>query len=1068
MRATTIQYTKLQEDDNNVSNRHKGNILKNYRGIQTKKKPFALGGGPFKVRTGKEKKKINPRRYEIDLGLRKSTKIAINPRRASEKTKKKRELRAQQRDASKVDYNIYRYQNLKVELDKYIAIERELKIAQTTNTSKAEISKLENDRKKQKKLIRHLAGLGKYGTVEPEKISKQIADGIAKYEEKQKYQTDSGQKLKDDAVEYIQNRSEFIKHGQPELKKKLSALTSFDPLKIAVIRVPGQPVKPVNKLKYSDFKVDDPKITNAYLGQFKVVNDSIRKINKDFDIDALSPERRVELAQELHKITVDGIYDPAVQEKHFIKSVTEIAYKNRYYSVLGKTNKDMAAEYLKTLGAIPNPKDYYPDLNLKQQRDLLAQRFYSAKGTEYNQIKTRLAQLDTQLGLTPEIIDAKRQVLEGQLKVLPVTNPKYQEIQDEIERLKIQADERTKTKQAIDSADTELINKNIAVLEQKLKAQKNNGNNHDKIKYAIDVYRELLPENIDKYKNKNVYELEKIYKGFEQNKNEMYKLGDPQLPEIYESFLSKMKNMLDIKRSQEAIARRGNLSPSKQALLLSQIGPKHERLLSTNNIDKIQSNKFITLMDAAQRTAKLKEHAILNKQKAKTDIIQAKQDAWKRGKISGIKSVLVNSAAVKDAKTRTRLFAAEEYATDRAGKMYTSAMKKGLKPEQEVIKTKYGTIRLGNKARTVNNLVQARIKQTEYASANNQRNSIKQLSVIRSALNKGAISSSTAKKLLAKRGEGISNNVAKLINKIQTRKADKRSNALAEMKKVKTGKLFRAISAFSPEKQHELLTNYKNDYERQSSYKKNNNPNKAKYEHIANMLTKKLNELETKHPELKSKVNENVNVKSVITKQPYTKINVTQQPEYALPSPAQPVKYERASPEQNVKYVLASPGPAYPVVEYKSVGELPSSPVNYATVSSQEPVNNPEYATSSALNPKAQPEIYANLGSSGALNPSPYEKSTQQLQPNIQPTLNPQGTGFPSANNLKAARAKLRKVHPLLKEEQTNNSNVSTLERKQRLIRAEEKRRDKALSALQPQTLFQKAAQKIMQKPPNQ
>lgn len=1062
MRDTTIQYTKLREDDNNVSIRAKGNILKNYRGIQTKKKPFALGGGLFKV-------KVNEKKWKIESGLRKSTKNAIDPTRyaASEGKKKKRELRAQQHKASAVDYNIYRYQNLKVELDEYIKAEKELKIAEITDKSKAEIAKLDQDRKKKKNRIRQLAGLGEHGTVNVKKIRQQIADGLDEYEAKQKYQTDSGDKLKKDAVEYIQNRSEFIKHGQPELKNKLSALTSFDPLKMAVIRVPGQPAKPVNKLKYSDFKVDDPKITNAYLGQFKVVNDSIRKINKDFDIDILSPERRVELAHELHKITVDGIYDPVEQVKHFIKSVTEIAYKDRYYSVLEKTNKDMAVEYLKTLGATPKAKEDTPDLNLKQQRDLLAQRFQNAFGKpEYQEIKTRLAQLDAQLGLTPEIIDAKRQVLEGQLKVLPVTNPKYQEIQDEIERLKIQADERIKTKQAIDSADTKTINENIAVLEKKLSGQniddirdrldkinakladpnvekrdlliKRKAQLNDKIdayentEDAIKVYRELLPDNIDKYKNKNVYELEKIYKGFEQNKNEMYKLGDPQLPDIYKSFLSKMKNMLDIKRSQEAIARRGNLSPSKQALLLSQIGPKHERLLTTNNIDKIQSNKFINLIDAAQRTAKLKEQAILDKQKAKTDIIQAKQDAWKRGKLSGLKSVLVNSADVKNAKSRKRLFAAEEYATNRAGKMYTSAMKKGLKPEQEVIKTKYGTIRFGNEAQTVNNLVQARIKQTEYAAKNN--GGIGKLKLIRKALNKGVISSSTAKKLLASHGDSVDDGVANIINTIQTRKADKRSNALAQMKKINAGKLFRAISAFSPEKQYELLTNYKNDYERQYDAfgEQNNNPNKAKYAHIAQKLTKKLNELETKNPDLKRKAKEILNVKGVPnkarTRSSYTKIKVKQDsttPVISVNIPQnQPVNYELASQE--------------------SIKPIP------------------------VLKPNEQPEQYANIDPTGQ-QPSPYEKPTLTQKPNTQHILKPQATGFPTAKNLQDARAKLRQVVPSIKEAQNTSNMNETLQRKLKAKRKEEERLETAVTAFtESQMPFQKAAQKVMQTQPNQ
>ena len=593
---------------------------------QTKKKRFVTGGSlnPFKVRSGKSKKwKINPMRYAVKNPLKKSTKKWYNPRRylAFTQTKKKRELRAQRRDESHVAHKLYYYKELQTKILEYDNKKTKLKTAGLTDS---QIEK-EPDIQKIKNKIRALGNINqdvKINSSYIKKIGKLADAGIAKYSEKKKYYEDATDKLKHDSVEFIKNRAEYIKNGKPELTKKLDSLTTHDPTKMAIIRVPGQAPKAVNKLKYSDFKVDDIKVTDAYLDQFKTVNESIIKINKDFNIDHLSPERRIELARELHKITVDGIYDPDKQEKHFLTAVTEIAYKDKYYNALDAKSKDESFEYLKAQGPISIPKDV-PELTLKQQRDLLAKRLTYGTVSEHQEVRKRLTQLDAQLKLTPDIINAKRQVLERQLKVLPVTNPKYQEIQDEIERLKLQAEERIKTQKQVDAADTELINKNITALTQKISGQNIDENrdkldelnemlsdttinerrrkllqerkariterikNYEDTEYAISVYKELLPENRDKYMKYDVHELQKIYNALTQNKQDMYKLGDPQLHGIYESYLSNLKNMLDLKRSQYLIEKNGDLTPSKRTILLSKVGPNfHEISTAADAIKK--------------------------------------------------------------------------------------------------------------------------------------------------------------------------------------------------------------------------------------------------------------------------------------------------------------------------------------------------------------------------------------------------------------------------------------------------------------------------------------------------
>jgi len=959
------------------------------------------------------------------------------------KTKKKKILQHQRNNSSLADRKLYAYRALEKTLPEYTKIKADIKATKRNGASSKEITSLKEKKKALKKGIRKLAGLGPKGNINVDKLTKQTISGISKYEGQQKYYTETEKKIKADSVNYIQKQSEY-KNVQSELKTKLSALATFDPDKIAIIRIPGEAPKAVNKLKYSDFDIAKPDVSNAYLKQFKDVNTSISKINSEFNIDHLSPERRIELARELHKITVDGIYDPEKQEKHFLKAVTDIAYKDKYYNALDAKSKGASFEYLKAQGSFTKVEDI-PELNLKQQRDLLAKRLTYGTVSEHQEVRKRLTQLDAQLKLTPDIINAKRQVLEGQLKVLPVTNPKYQEIQDEIERLKLQADERIKTQKQMDDTDTELINKNITALTQKISGQ-NIDKNRDKLdelnerlsnpnidersrillvkrkeriterikyyedtEYAISVYKELLPENRDKYMKYDVHELQKIYNALTQNKQDMYKLGDPQLPGIYESYLSNLKNMLDLKRSQYLIEKKGDLTPSKRTILLRQVGPNFREISTAS--DAIKNNRSINLLDAAQRTAEAKENAILAKQQGKRDIISARESEWKKGIMSGIKSKFVNSAAVKEAKSQKRAFNAEAKALNKSRKMYSEAMKKKLAPGQEIIKTKYGDIRFGNEAKKVSNLVNARRLQSEYAQQTPKNTTREnQLMLIQAALNKGKLSSAVAKKLIAERNVGTNTNVAAIISDIQTRKAKKRFNNLPKNKKIKMDKLFKAVNALPPKEQYDILSRYSNYYEEKYDNfgKLNISANKAKYAHIADKLAIKLNKLVGEHPELVPKVEPAampVSNKPAPGNREYTRIGIRRKgseikfvpPNYDLASPT-PVVNPDAEPVNPVKYETASPG-------------------------SNEEV------------------VYANIGPGGQPPKSPYALSVSPEQPKgqRQPLL--------SATTLQRVRAELRPVKPNNKAKPANTSMSATLARKQAEIRRKEGLRAEAVNA---------------------
>ena len=427
-------------------------------------------------------------------------------------------------------------------------------------------------------------------------------------------------------------------------------------------------------------------------------------------------------------------------------------------------------------------------------------------------------------------------------------------------------------------------------------------------------------------------------------------------------------------------------------------------------------------MDAAQRTAETKEKAILSKQKAERDIITAKQAAWKKGIVSGMKYKFVNSAAVKEAKSQKRAFNAEAKALNKSRKMYSEAMKKKLAPGQEIIKTKYGDVRFGNEARKVSNLVNARRLQSEYAQQT-PKNTTRgdQLMLIQAALNKGKLSSAAAKKLLAERNVGTNTKVADIISDIQTRKVNKRFTNLPKNKKIKMDKLFKAVNALPPKEQYDILSRYSNYYEQKYDNfgKLNISANKAKYAH--NKLAIKLNKLVGEHPELIPKDNPvAVTVPNNPEAREYTPIAIKR--EEPSTKPIAPVEYAPTSPKPVTtvapKYELASPNTvAEPIAAVKSV----------------------EYATASPGPSKEK--IYANIKPGGQQQNSAYEVPVNLTQPKVQ------SLAFPSAGTLQRAKDALKPVNRNKKTAPANTIMSATLERKLRAQKEKEERLTKAVNA---------------------
>lgn len=430
------------------------------RNMQTKKLMHIHIGGAPKIK----------KKYSIPS----STEKMYNPSRymASTKTKKTREGRAQREGESHVAHKLYDYKKLQKKITEYNTKKEEVKSKLTAEGKSTKEYKSNDTLKKLKKEIRQLGNIKPEIKIDSnyiERISKQVNKSVAKYENKQKYYEDATDKLKHDSVDFMKNRTEYIKNGKPELSKKLESLATHDHTKMAFITLPGVKPKPVNKLKYSDFD-NNPKVTNAYLDQFKTVNDSITKINKDFNINALSATSKVELAKELHKITKNGILDPNAQEQHFLKAVTDIAYKDKYYSTLSSKSKSAANNYIKSSGLYKEPITEPPELNLKQQKVALEQRLRKSDSLTVDEkikLNTEIGNLDKQLKQSPEGLDKQIRAQETQLRNMSRFDPKYAEMSLALDRLKEHRENIDIMQKADFAEDTKLISSELAKLKEK-------------------------------------------------------------------------------------------------------------------------------------------------------------------------------------------------------------------------------------------------------------------------------------------------------------------------------------------------------------------------------------------------------------------------------------------------------------------------------------------------------------------------------------------------------------------------------------------------------------------------
>jgi hypothetical protein len=225
---------------------------------------------------------------------------------------------------------------------------------------------------------------------------------------------------------------------------------------MAMIKLPGVGNTPVSKLKYADFT--NPKVTEAYLDQFKTVNASISKINKNFNINHLSENGKIELAKELHKITKDGIVDPAKQEEHFLKAVTDITYKDKVYSALDYSSKSAAKSYITA-----NPVKVYedtPEPTLRERRDDIDKKLKNPELTdaEKKHLTGELEYLNKTLAKKPE--DIQTEINDALVRKSTAKDPnKIIEIENEIIRLEARKADIREQQIADDTkADAEIKN----------------------------------------------------------------------------------------------------------------------------------------------------------------------------------------------------------------------------------------------------------------------------------------------------------------------------------------------------------------------------------------------------------------------------------------------------------------------------------------------------------------------------------------------------------------------------------------------------------------------------------
>lgn len=569
---------------------------------QTKKNYFNTGGGsltPFKGRSGKSKKwKINPMRYAVKNPLKKSTKSGINPKRylAPILTKEKRESRAHRRDESIVHVKANDYKRVEESIEAY-------KKAEATLKKKEGVKQLDpqgyaNAKKTLADAESHMTTVSN-GYVTKDNYSsklKQVKKKVEKYEEKQKYYEESTVKLKHDSIEFIKNRTEYIKNGRPDLVKKLDSLSTHDHTKMAFIKIPGIGPKPVNKLKYSDFNIENPRVTNAYLGQFKTVNESMVKINKDFDINALSAEHKVELAKELHKITKEGILDPAAQEQHYLKAVTDIAYKNEYYSLL---RNDVAKSYIESSGSLKIHEDP-PELNLRQQKTALEQRLRrtdSLSDAEKNNIRTEIGYLDKQLSQTPEGIDRQIRAQEALMQKMSPLDPKYDEMSLALDRLKEHRQNIDTVQQADFAEDTKLISSELA----KLKEERDVFLASTKIDTSVDVNE--LKKGLNEI-TKKLYD-RTLSNESNTNTPDMTVKRQKRLEAKGVRLAAEIEKQEKFKQMQDAISELANMTPEKREKFKDELQGKSENELETlHSLYSAKSSAFKTnpaLKDIIQR-----------------------------------------------------------------------------------------------------------------------------------------------------------------------------------------------------------------------------------------------------------------------------------------------------------------------------------------------------------------------------------------------------------------------------------------------------------------------------------
>ena len=439
------------------------NLLKKYKSynIQTKKKGGGIPKRKTKLKISVKPKKIRKwyKPFSVETGFRPTTLSTFSPKRlipTSETTKLRREFDATAKKDSHIVMKHDHYtkgieliDDYKNKKDVYESVK---KISKSKRT--AEHNKIIEDYKNAK------AKLTKNG-IRKDQVDKVRGIFEAKremYASKLPETVKTTENLKERTVEHVIGKKEYIKNARPELQQKLSGLVTNDPKKVAKLKVPGLGDIPVNKLKASQF--NDENVTKAYLSQFQKVNTSISKINKNLNINSLSPERKRELALELHKITTEGIVDPQQQEKHFLQAVTNIAYKETHYKKLSVASAMTAEKYKAEMPKVEAVD--IPEQTIRQKRDALQLRLSQPAtqltDAEKKYIADEITYLNTQVNLTPDFIDTQIKKKKAELEASIDVDTRIQ-LKKDIEALEMQRVDVVAQKKADDAeAETNIKN----------------------------------------------------------------------------------------------------------------------------------------------------------------------------------------------------------------------------------------------------------------------------------------------------------------------------------------------------------------------------------------------------------------------------------------------------------------------------------------------------------------------------------------------------------------------------------------------------------------------------------